>query len=186
MFCSNIVSTDEKKNYLINVCIKWDVIITQILFAHSRSFKSFRLKKKSSTLGINKTSESPPMLRRDDNAFDHNNATLDPQLRHTIDVGLSNNFQRGAAYRNSLQDLNSRVRNNLFLFCISLRLLKLCYKNQKFTSRTNKCSSYETIAIVIRCKVGILYRKLNCEHRLRHFKPDLFDRLCPEDHRKRV
>lgn len=56
------------------------------------------------------------MLRRDDNAYDYNNATLDPQLRHTIDVGLSNNFQRGAAYRNSLQDLNSRVRNNLCLF----------------------------------------------------------------------
>lgn len=106
----------KNKNYLINVCIKWDVIITQILFAHFRSFKSFRLKKKSSTLGINKTSESPPMLRRDDNAYDYNNATLDPQLRHTIDVGLSNNFQRGAAYRNSLQDLNSRVRNNLCLF----------------------------------------------------------------------
>lgn len=52
------------------------------------------------------------MLRRDDNAYDYNNSTLDPQVRHTIDVGLSNNFQRGSTYRTSLQDLNSRVRNN--------------------------------------------------------------------------
>lgn len=103
-------------NKLIAIfCIKWDVIIKQIVFAHFRSFKSFRLKKKSSTLGINKTSESPPMLRRDDDAYNYNNSAANAHARHTIDVGLSNNFQRNTAYRSSLQNLDSRVsRYQLF------------------------------------------------------------------------
>lgn len=48
------------------------------------------------------------MLRRDDDTYNYGTA-MDAQVRHTIDVGLSNNFQRGTAYRSSLQDLNSRV-----------------------------------------------------------------------------
>lgn len=73
-----------------------------------RSLKSFRLKKKSSTLGINRTSESPPMLRRDDDSYG-SRTTVNGQMRHTVDVGLANNFQRGTTYRSSLQELNSHV-----------------------------------------------------------------------------
>lgn len=54
------------------------------------------------------------MLRRDDDSSIYNkNSMLDVQMRHTVDVGLSNNFQRGAMYRSSLQDLNSRVRQQI-------------------------------------------------------------------------
>lgn len=49
------------------------------------------------------------MLRRDDDAYNYSNASADTQVRHTIDVGLANNFQRGAPYRSSLQELNSQV-----------------------------------------------------------------------------
>lgn len=148
--------------------------------AHFRSFKSFRLKKKSSTLGINKTSESPPMLRRDDDAYNCNNTTVDVQVRHTIDVGLANNFARGAAYRSSLQDLNSRVR--LFL----QDNLECRTVNKSLLCRTNKFSSFETIAIVIRCKVEISHRNLNCERQHQLCRQDIFDRLCLEVHRRRV
>lgn len=48
------------------------------------------------------------MLRRDDDQYG-SQATIDSGIRHTVDVGLANNFQRGAGYRCSLQDLNSRV-----------------------------------------------------------------------------
>lgn len=79
-------------------------------FPFSRSFKSFKLKKKSSTLGINKTSESPPLfLRRHDDQYD-NQTLANGQMRHTVDIGLRNNFQWGAPSRSSLQDLSSRVR----------------------------------------------------------------------------
>lgn len=76
-----------------------------------RSFKTFKLKKRSSTLGINKTSESPPVIRRGDDRYG-SQATIDGSSRHTIDIGLTSNFQRGAMGRSSLQDLNSvsRVR----------------------------------------------------------------------------
>lgn len=78
----------------------------QSQFRHLRSFKTFKLKKKSSSLGINKTSESPPMLRRDDDRYD-SQKTFDGRMRHTVDIGLGNNFQRGTPCRSSLQDLNS-------------------------------------------------------------------------------
>lgn len=83
----------------------------------SRAFKSFRLKKKSSTLGIYKTSESPPPLRRDQcpltgddrdgaswNSFDH-------RLRQSHNITSSSlhlengQFERNATYRSSLQHL---------------------------------------------------------------------------------
>lgn len=72
---------------------------------HFRAFKSFKLKKKSSTLGINKTSESPPELRRVYPLTDTYN-TVDSRSRHTYDIGLGNNFQRGG-YRSSLQNVHS-------------------------------------------------------------------------------
>lgn len=70
------------------------------------------MKKKSSTLGINKTSESPPMLRRDEDRYG-SQTTFDERMRHTVDIGLGNSFQRNAPSRSSLQDLNSisRVRD---------------------------------------------------------------------------
>lgn len=78
-------------------------------FLFTRSFKTFKLKKKSSTLGINKTSESPPLLvRRHDDQYD-NQSLANGQLRHTIDIGLESSFQRGTPNRSSLQDLSSRV-----------------------------------------------------------------------------
>lgn len=60
---------------------------------------------------MNKTSESPPMLRREEDRYGSQN-NFDGRMRHTVDIGLENNFQRGVPYRSSLQDLNSvsRVR----------------------------------------------------------------------------
>lgn len=70
-----------------------------------RAFKSFRMKKKSSTLGINKTSESPPMLRRD-YATDNGWNTFDHRLRDSNTTSLNgDSFQRNATYRSSLQTL---------------------------------------------------------------------------------
>uniref|UniRef100_T1H1M3 Uncharacterized protein n=1 Tax=Megaselia scalaris TaxID=36166 RepID=T1H1M3_MEGSC len=66
------------------------------------TFKSFRLKKKSSTLGINKTSESPPSLRRDISPTNQHYGTYDPKLRHT-----TNGFDRNVPYRSSLQDMRA-------------------------------------------------------------------------------
>lgn len=57
-------------------------------------------------LGINKTSESPPMLRREEDRYG-SQTTFDGRMRHTVDIGLENNFQRGTPGRSSLQDLNS-------------------------------------------------------------------------------
>lgn len=70
------------------------------------------MKKKSSALGINRTSESPPMLlrRHDDSQYD-SESLANGQLRHTVDIGLGGNFQRGAPSRSSLQDLSSSVSN---------------------------------------------------------------------------
>lgn len=78
----------------------------QFLYSlRKRSFKTLKLKKKSSTLGINKTSESPTFQRRDEDCYgSHAN------VRHTVNLDLENNFQRGAGYRCSLQDINSNTR----------------------------------------------------------------------------
>lgn len=65
-------------------------------------------------LGVNKTSESPPMLRRDMEDRYGSQATFDGRMRHTVDIGLGNNsFQRGAPCRSSLQDLNSSSSVNI-------------------------------------------------------------------------
>lgn len=76
------------------------------------AFKSFRMKKKSSSLGINKTSESPPPLRRDIYPNENGYGTYDPRMRYTTGTanGLGGEmaFQRNATYRSSLQDM----RNN--------------------------------------------------------------------------
>ncbi|XP_037817394.1 probable serine/threonine-protein kinase nek3 isoform X2 [Lucilia sericata] len=79
------------------------------------AFKSFRMKKKSSTLGINKTSESPPTLRRDyvvDNGWN----TFDHRLRGSNTSSINgDSFQRNATYRSSLQTLptsNDRIGLN--------------------------------------------------------------------------
>ncbi|XP_018783451.1 PREDICTED: mucin-5AC isoform X2 [Bactrocera latifrons] len=79
------------------------------------TFKSFRLKKKSSTLGINKTSESPPPLRRDlqpYNTLNGNDLSLpDYRTRYSTPAGINESFQRNAAYRSSLQNVASAKDN---------------------------------------------------------------------------
>ncbi|XP_053957718.1 general transcriptional corepressor trfA isoform X1 [Anastrepha ludens] len=71
------------------------------------AFKSFRLKKKSSTLGINKTSESPPPLRRDLQPYntDNGNDLSLPDYRTRYSTPADGSFQRNAAYRSSLQNV---------------------------------------------------------------------------------
>lgn len=49
------------------------------------------------------------MLRRDEDPYG-SHLTVDGRMRHTYDVGLANNFQRGASYRSSLQELNTSQR----------------------------------------------------------------------------
>lgn len=81
--------------------------ITLIIFvlSFSRAFKSFTLKKKSSTLGINKTSESPPPLRKYGNEclYDSNYNTYDSRYRQTVGGGGPGTtdvaFERNAPYR---------------------------------------------------------------------------------------
>ena len=54
------------------------------------------------------TSESPPPLRRNFGGYNNEDedryATYDPHFRHTVD---SNAFERNAAYRSSLQNMNT-------------------------------------------------------------------------------
>ncbi|CAD7086430.1 unnamed protein product [Hermetia illucens] len=77
------------------------------------TFKSLRGKKKSSTLGINKTSESPEPLRRTLGQNDNLYATYDPRYRNTYDNGsINNNFQRNVPYRTSLQDMSCNKGSN--------------------------------------------------------------------------
>ncbi|XP_036321120.1 general transcriptional corepressor trfA isoform X1 [Rhagoletis pomonella] len=77
------------------------------------AFKSFRLKKKSSTLGINKTSESPPALRRDLYSSENGNdlSLPDYKTRYSTPAGSIDNFQRNAGYRSSLQNV-AHAKNN--------------------------------------------------------------------------
>ncbi|KAG5674302.1 hypothetical protein PVAND_004280 [Polypedilum vanderplanki] len=70
--------------------------------------KAFKIRKPSSTIGINKTSESPPPLRRD--FIDYNRedearyASYDPHFRNTVG---GNAFQRNVTYRSSLQNMST-------------------------------------------------------------------------------
>lgn len=49
------------------------------------------------------------MLRREEDPYG-SHLTVDGRMRHTYDIGLANNFQRGASYRSSLQELNATQR----------------------------------------------------------------------------
>lgn len=77
------------------------------------------MKKRSSALGVNQTSESPPALRRDCIGYNKEDedryASYDPHFRHTAGV---ESFPRNAAYRSSLQNMNSNFltfnRNNRY------------------------------------------------------------------------
>ncbi|XP_068151425.1 uncharacterized protein [Drosophila tropicalis] len=79
------------------------------------TFKSFSLKKKSSTLGINKTSESPPVLRRQLNEpCDYNNF-LNTRDRYS-EAGTSPmrnelNLSYRRPYRSSLQNIDAKSEN---------------------------------------------------------------------------
>lgn len=83
-------------------------------------FKTFRVKKKrSSSLGVTKTSESPPPLRRDDAEAHYNTISNASAYRATISHTQSNTttpmFQRNTRYRSSLQD-QQRDANGIGLF----------------------------------------------------------------------
>lgn len=95
------------RRYVIDFDFDFDIF-------YSRAFKSFKLKKKSSTLGINKTSESPPELRRVYPLTDTYN-TVDSRSRHTYDIGLGNNFHR-TGYRSSLQNVHTTGGVSVELF----------------------------------------------------------------------
>lgn len=77
------------------------------------AFKSFRPKKRSSMLGINKTSESPPSLRRELHGNNHWN-TLDHRLRHSTNASplYNDSFQRNNIYRSSLQNIPAGSTND--------------------------------------------------------------------------
>ncbi|KAL9706335.1 hypothetical protein quinque_009853 [Culex quinquefasciatus] len=82
-------------------------------------FKTFRVKKKrSSSLGVTKTSESPPPLRRDDAEAHYNTISNASAYRATISHTQSNTttpmFQRNTLYRSSLQD--QQRENGIGLF----------------------------------------------------------------------
>lgn len=72
--------------------------------------KAFRMRKQSSSLGVNITSESPPPLRR--NLVDYNRedeskyASYNPHFRNTINQN-NDAFLRDASYRRSLQNMNT-------------------------------------------------------------------------------
>lgn len=74
------------------------------------------MKKRSSALGINVTSESPPPLRRDIIGYNKEDedryAAHDPHFRYTVD----NNFTRNAAYRSSLQNMSTTANNDFLTF----------------------------------------------------------------------
>lgn len=74
----------------------------QSIWLNCRPLRSFRLKKRSSALGINKTSESPPAIRRgfnDGYNSENESGTYDPKHR------ASEDFLRNGAYRTSLQNM---------------------------------------------------------------------------------
>lgn len=48
------------------------------------------------------------LRRHDDSQYDCE-SLANGQLRHTVDIGMGGNFQRGAPNRSSLQDLSSSV-----------------------------------------------------------------------------
>ncbi|XP_053695394.1 uncharacterized protein LOC128742924 [Sabethes cyaneus] len=89
-------------------------------------FKTFRLKKKrSSSLGVNKTSESPPPLRRDDHDSQYHTISNASAYRSTIGTagyrpGYSQSssntplFERNTRYRSSLQNQPNDIGIGLF------------------------------------------------------------------------
>lgn len=80
-----------------------------------RPLKAFSLRKKSSSLGISKTSESPPSLHRDMTAGrvmiedPSKYTTYNPHFRRSTGANGSNN------YRSSLQNMNPSSQYNNFL-----------------------------------------------------------------------
>lgn len=129
-----IVPPRQYKIYTQKPCAHVGFLVSRLI---DRAFKSFRLKKRSSTLGVNKTSESPPILRRQQLVHpveNGNNGTPSgyATMRHTINVGHQNpaagngNFIRGG-YRSSLQNMNSSgtvIRIKLAIFIQILIIIR--------------------------------------------------------------
>lgn len=76
---------------------------------------SFRGKKNSSTLGINKTSESPPPLRKDFITYNKESedkyASYNPHFRNTLNADT---FERNTVYRSSLQNMSNTPNDLTF------------------------------------------------------------------------
>lgn len=49
------------------------------------------------------------LLRRSEDSHYDGQSLANGQFRHTVDIGLGSNFQRGGPKRSSLQDLSTRV-----------------------------------------------------------------------------
>lgn len=84
---------------------KMKLFFSSLTFSN-RPFKSFTLKKRSSALGINKTSESPPSFHRNMTAGDatyiedsSKYTTYNPHFRRSTGA-------TGTTYRTSLQNMN--------------------------------------------------------------------------------
>lgn len=122
-----------------------------ILSRIHRTFKSFKMKKKSSTLGINKTSESPPMLRHQVHPTYDTYSTIDSRMRHTVNAGPPNQFDRGAGYRSSLQNVHSVGLSTMVTYKLNFSLHTL--NNINSSPRVTVMDSSETIAIEILCKM---------------------------------
>lgn len=88
---------------------------TFLPFFHFSSMGSFRGKKNSSTLGINKTSESPPPLRKDFITYNKESedkyASYNPHFRNTLNADT---FERNTVYRSSLQNMSNAPNDLTF------------------------------------------------------------------------
>ncbi|KAL7042683.1 hypothetical protein ACKWTF_001245 [Chironomus riparius] len=86
-----------------------------LIFPSRGSLGSFRGKKQSSTLGINNTSESPTLLRKDFITYNKEDedkyASYNPHFRNTLDTDT---FQRNTVYRSSLQNMNNAPNDLTF------------------------------------------------------------------------
>lgn len=102
-------------------------------------------------------------------------------MRHTVDIGLENNFQRGVPYRSSLQDLNSvsRVRCRFAIIFFLYSFFETILKRIDLLHRTmEKMHSFEITDIEVPCN----HQAHNQMGRLHQcFGHDTINRLYPGD-----
>lgn len=119
-------------------------------YTHYRPLKSFRLSKRSSALGISKTSESPPPMRKDlwNYSFEEPNkyATYNPHFRSSVqglESGNSSSLQsvnefgflnRSNYYRKTVQ-LGALRKNTAESYGFNTPTLRNRYKSPDISSR---------------------------------------------------